>query len=127
MFAFLFILAAAAAFLALRRFGVRGTREAAAWNGGFGPPPAWLPFGDPKTQLSATGFAEPVRRAMGQAVLAPSGADLADAYLLTPLSRLNTSLTRLAERIRRATIRQRLAFVFGALVMFLLALGLGQG
>jgi formate hydrogenlyase subunit 3/multisubunit Na+/H+ antiporter MnhD subunit len=125
--AFLFILAAAAAFLALRRFGVRGTREAAAWNGGFGPPPAWLPFGDPKTQLSATGFAEPVRRAMGQAVLAPSGADLADAYLLTPLSRLNTSLTRLAERIRRATIRQRLAFVFGALVMFLLALGLGQG
>lgn len=125
--AFLFILAAAAAFLALRRFGVRGTREAAAWNGGFGPPPAWLPFGDPKTQLSATGFAEPVRRAMGQGVLAPSGADLADAYLLTPLSRLNTCLTRLAERIRRATIRQRLAFVFGALVMFLLALGLGQG
>jgi hydrogenase-4 component B len=125
--AFLFALAAAAALLALRRFGVRGTREAAAWNGGFGPPPAWLPFGDPKTQLSATGFAEPVRRAMGQGVLAPSGADLTDAYLLTPLSRLNTSITRLAERIRRATVRQRLAFVFGALVMFLLALGLGQG
>jgi hydrogenase-4 component B len=125
--AFLFALAAAAALLALRRFGVRGTREAAAWNGGFGPPPAWLPFGDPKTQLSATGFAEPVRRAMGQGILAPSGADLADAYLLTPLSRLNTSITRLAERIRRATIRQRLAFVFGALVMFLLALGLAQG
>jgi hypothetical protein len=35
-------------------------------------------------------------------------------------------LTRLAERIRRATIRQRLAFVFAALVLFLLALGLGQ-
>jgi hypothetical protein len=29
--------------------------------------------------------------------------------------------------VRRATIRQRLAFVFGALVMFLLALGLVQG
>jgi hydrogenase-4 component B len=125
--AFLLALAAAAALLVLRRFGVRGTREAAAWNGGFGPPPAWLPFGDPKTQSSATGFAEPVRRAMGQGILAPSGADLADAYLLTPLSRLNTRITRLAERIRRATIRQRLAFVFGALVMFLLALGLGQG
>ena len=125
--AFLFALAAGAALLALRRFGVRGTREVAAWNGGFGPPPAWLPFGNPKTQPSATGFAEPVRRAMGQGILAPSGADLADAYLLTPLFRLNTGITRLAERIRRATIRQRLAFVFGALVIFLLALGLEQG
>jgi hydrogenase-4 component B len=31
------------------------------------------------------------------------------------------------KHIRRATIRERLAFVFAALVMFLLALGLGQG
>jgi hypothetical protein len=36
-------------------------------------------------------------------------------------------MTRAAERIRRATIRQRLAFVFAALVMFLLALGLAEG
>jgi hypothetical protein len=34
---------------------------------------------------------------------------------------------RLAERVRRATIRERLAFVFAVLVAFLLALGLGQG
>ena len=36
-------------------------------------------------------------------------------------------LTRGAEYIRRATIRQRLAFVFLALVAFLAALGLEQG
>ncbi len=28
-----------AAYWLLRRFGVRGTREVAAWNGGFGRPP----------------------------------------------------------------------------------------
>ena len=56
-----------------------------------------------------------------------AGADLSEAYLLIPLARLNARLTRLAERIRRATLRQRLAFVFATLVIFLLALGLGQG
>lgn len=125
--AFLLALAAGIAFLALRKFGVRATRDVPAWNGGFGRPPVWLPFGDPTTQPSATGFAAPIRRAIGRGILAPSGADPAEAFLFTPLSRLHTRLTRLAEHIRRATIRQRLAFVFGALVMALLALGLGQG
>jgi formate hydrogenlyase subunit 3/multisubunit Na+/H+ antiporter MnhD subunit len=114
-----------AAFLLLRRFGVRGTREVAAWNGGFGPPPVWLPFGDPTTQPSATGFAQPVRRALGSGLLV-RGRDPAEALLLAPLFRLVLRLTRGAEYIRRATIRQRLAFVFIALVAFLLALGLGQ-
>ena len=38
-----------------------------------------------------------------------------------------TAFTRGAEYIRRATIRQRLAFVFLVLVAFLVALGLEQG
>jgi hypothetical protein len=42
------------------------------------------------------------------------------------LNRLHGQVTRLAEWVRRATVRQRLAFVFAALVMFLLVLGLGQ-
>ena len=113
-------------FCCLRRFGVRGTREVAAWNGGFGRPPVWLPFGDPATQPSATGFAEPVRRALAHGDLVRGG-DPSDALLLQPLFRLQLRLTRGAEYIRRATIRQRLAFVFVALVVFLLALGLGQG
>jgi len=120
-----FLIATAAGFV-LHRFGVRGTREVAPWNGGFGRPPVWLPFGDPATQPSATGFAEPVSRAITAGVLNP-GADPADAWLIAPLLGLNLRGVRLAERIRRATIRERLAFVFGALVMFLLALGLVEG
>jgi hypothetical protein len=60
-------------------------------------------------------------------MLATGGADPSEAYLLLPIIRLHSRLTRLAEHIRRTTIRERLAFVFAALVMFLLALGLGQG
>jgi formate hydrogenlyase subunit 3/multisubunit Na+/H+ antiporter MnhD subunit len=117
---------AAIAFFALRRFGSRGEREVPAWNGGFGKPPVWLPFGDPATQPIASGFAEPVRRVLGSAVLGPFGLDPGERFILAPLSRLHLRLTRGAEWVRRATIRQRLAFVFAVLVMFLLALGLGQ-
>jgi hydrogenase-4 component B len=123
----LILSAAGAAFLLLRRFGVRGEREVHAWNGGFGKPPAWLPFGDPATQPTATGFAEPVQRALGIALLGAAGIDPGEKYVLGPLSRLHWRVTRLAERLRRATIRQRLAFVFAAFVMFLRALGLGHG
>jgi formate hydrogenlyase subunit 3/multisubunit Na+/H+ antiporter MnhD subunit len=119
--------AAGAAVLVLRRFGARGERAAPAWTGGLGKPPAWLPFGDPHTQPSATGFAEPVRRTLGLAVLGPEGRDPGEVWLLEPLRRVHLSLTRAAERIRRATIRQRLAFVFASLVVFLLALGLARG
>jgi NADH:ubiquinone oxidoreductase subunit 5 (subunit L)/multisubunit Na+/H+ antiporter MnhA subunit len=35
-------------------------RTGAAWNGGFAPAPAWLPFGDPRTQSNGTGFVPPV-------------------------------------------------------------------
>ena len=120
-------LAAAALGFVLQRWGVRGTREVAGWNGGFGAPPPWLPFGDPATQPSATGLAEPVARAIGRGVLARDMADPTEIWLVAPLLRLHGRFVRVAERIRRATIRERLAFVFGALVVFLLALGLGEG
>ncbi|WP_297492594.1 proton-conducting transporter membrane subunit [Acidocella sp.] len=121
-----FIIAAAAGFV-LQRWGVRGTREVAAWNGGFGRAPAWLPFGDPATQPSATGFAEPVARAIARGVLGRDATDPAELYLMDPLRLLHLRGVRVAERIRRATIRERLAFVFAALVLFLLALGLAEG
>jgi hypothetical protein len=111
----------------LRRFGARGEREGAAWNGGFGKAPAWLPFGDPVLQVSATGLSEPVRRVLGPAILGRRDVDPGEAYVLEPLRRLNIAATRAAERVRRATIRQRLAFVFAALVLFLAALGFVQG
>ncbi len=124
--ALLLALATVSAWALLQKFGTRGEREVPAWTGGFGAPPVWLPFGDPKTQPTATGFAEPVQRAIAGAIGLRAGADPGETWLFTPLFRLHLRLTRLAERIRRATIRQRLAFVFAALVTFLLVLGLGQ-
>ncbi len=118
---------AGAAYLLLRKFAARGEREVPAWQGGFGKPPVWLPFGDPATQATATGFAEPVFRAIGVSLLGANRADPGERFVLEPLRRLYLKATRIAELVRRATIRQRLAFVFGALVVFLLALGLGQG
>jgi hydrogenase-4 component B len=124
--ALLLVLPAAAAWFLLRRFGARATLEVPAWTGGFGKPPVWMPFGDPKTQASASGFAEPVQRALAASLRISAGVDPGDFGLLTPIIRLHARLTRLAERIRRATIRQRLAFVFGALVLFLAVLGAGR-
>ncbi len=121
------LLAALALGFAQTRWGVRGLRETPGWNGGFGRPPAWLPFGDPHTQPSATGFAEPVARVLGRGVLGVGLGDPAERFLLAPLARLQLRGVRLAERVRRATIRERLAFIFAALVLFLLALGLGEG
>ncbi len=125
--AVLLLLLAGIAFLLLRRFGARGEREAPSWNGGFGKPPVWLPFGDPVTQPSATGFAQPVRRALGGVLLDPDVADPGETFLLLPLGRLPQVFVRLTERIRLASIRQRLAFVLAALVAVMLALGVGQG
>jgi hypothetical protein len=116
-----FLIATAIGFV-LHRFGIRGTREVPAWNGGFGRAPAWLPFGDPTTQPSATGFAEPISRAIAKGL--PGTAEL---WLIAPILRLHLRGVRLAERIRRATLRQRLAFIFAALVVFLAALGVAEG
>ena len=37
-------------------------RREPAWSGGFAPPPAWLPFGDPATQIGPASFSDPIRR-----------------------------------------------------------------
>jgi hypothetical protein len=69
-----------------------------------------------------------VRRGFAGVLLDQAGRDPGEKYVLTPLFRLHQVFVRLAERIRRATIRQRLSLVFAALVMALLALGLqGSG
>lgn len=48
----------------IRRFAiVSGPLESAEFGGGFAKPPAWLPFGDPATQITATGFAAAFRTA----------------------------------------------------------------
>jgi hypothetical protein len=50
--------------LGLWRWSLRaGPIEAPPFEDGFARPPAWLPFGDPATQINATGFAAPLRAA----------------------------------------------------------------
>ncbi|MHB1303464.1 MAG: hypothetical protein ACYCZB_08325 [Acidiphilium sp.] len=48
----------AALFLLVRRFATRaGPVELPPFEAGFARPPSWLPFGDPATQITGTGFA----------------------------------------------------------------------
>lgn len=49
--------AATGVLLGVRALGPSGHRVAPGWDGGQAPAPAWLPFGDPATQIGATGFA----------------------------------------------------------------------
>ena len=57
--------------LLVRRLAVRGERREPAWEGGAAPPPPWLPFGDPATQIAPSSLAIALR----QALLARDGAD----------------------------------------------------
>lgn len=58
------LVAAAAGSLAwvARRRMARGAVERAGWEGGFAPPPPWLPFGDPATQLGPRAIDAPLLR-----------------------------------------------------------------
>jgi hypothetical protein len=53
------------ALLWLSRRRSPGYRREPAWIGGFAPPPPWLPFGDPATQIGAASLAEPLRSVLG--------------------------------------------------------------
>jgi formate hydrogenlyase subunit 3/multisubunit Na+/H+ antiporter MnhD subunit len=72
----------------IRRRTVTGERREAAWSGGFAPPPAWLPFGDPITQYNASSFAAPLQRALELGAATP---------------RLDTLRTALVEHWRSLT------------------------
>lgn len=61
-------LGVAAVALAVRARSPAGHRVAPAWEGGQGPAPAWLPFGDPAAQIGAASFAATLPP--GMAVLA---------------------------------------------------------
>jgi hydrogenase-4 component B len=63
--ALLALLVLALAALVLRLAPAAGVARGSAWDGGFLSPPPHLPFGDPLTQPSAAGMAEPLRRMLG--------------------------------------------------------------
>lgn len=68
--ALLALFALALAALVLRLAPPGGAAQGPAWDGGFVAPPPHLPFGEPLTQPSAAGFAEPLRRLLGGPVAA---------------------------------------------------------
>ena len=109
--------------LAQLRWGVRGLRQTPAWNGGFGQPPVWLPFGDPHTQSSASGFVEPIISTLGRA----AGIDPADRFLHLPLRRFYRVALLLGVRMGRLSPRLWLAVMFAALMLALWVSALMQG
>jgi formate hydrogenlyase subunit 3/multisubunit Na+/H+ antiporter MnhD subunit len=138
MIAALLLIAGGAAFLAIRRWAVPGHRHGPAWACGFAAPPAWLPFGDPVTQYGGASFAQPLRRALGTALLAAreqvdmprpgetrparffvSARDPADAWLSAPIGWTREKLVDVADAMQFLTIRRLLSLMFVVLVLFL--------
>jgi len=123
----------------VRRRSVAGHRAAAAWDCGFAPPPAWLPFGDPATQYGGASFGQPLRRALGGALLQAretvdmplpgdtrpatlrvTAADPAAAHVFRPIARARDALSGAADAMQFLTIRSTLTLIFAVLVFFLL-------
>ncbi len=80
----LVLLSAGGLRLLARRLGPAELAESPAWDGGFAAPPPHLPFGDPATQPSAAGLAEPMRRLTGPLPRRPDLSGLRLSGLLPP-------------------------------------------
>ncbi|MCZ8142542.1 MAG: proton-conducting transporter membrane subunit [Acetobacteraceae bacterium] len=112
-----------------------GIARGPAWDCGFIAPPHHLPFGDPATQVSAAGMAQPLRRMLGKTLLAareavemPPPGNTAPARLQAgfhdpvlalisgPLPRARNRLAALAERLRDFSLRQCLGLGFAVLL-----------
>lgn len=136
----LLAVAGVALWLVFRRLGRPEAVRGPAWGCGAAPPPRWLPLGDPLTQPSAAGFAQPLRRmlaepwlarregivapepaAPGAARLGLSVGDPSLAWLLRPLGRVRDALAARAEAFRDWSLRRHLGLVLGLLVVLLLA------
>ena len=126
---------------AMRRRAVPGHRSGPAWDCGFGAPPPWLPFGDPITQYGGASFGQPLRRALGTALLgareivdmpdpgqtrparfAARRKDPATALLFQPVARWRGAWSAAADELQVLTIRRTLSVIFAVLVLFLIAI-----
>jgi formate hydrogenlyase subunit 3/multisubunit Na+/H+ antiporter MnhD subunit len=120
----------------VHRFASRAVRRAPAWDCGF-------PDSAPVTQYTADSFAQPLRRVFGsvvfrtsETVFMPPPGDIRPAsirrtaidpvwdVLYLPIARFVTRVADLMNGLQFLTIRRYLSFVFGALIMLLLALTL---
>lgn len=136
---FVFIVASASLTAwAIHRFASHAVRRAPAWDCGF-------PDASPMTQYTASSFAQPIRRVFGAVVFAahetvtmPPPGDVAPARIDKSISDpvwnrcyvpITAGIARAADLLNHLqflTIRRYLGFVFGALVLLLLALVLWQ-
>lgn len=123
--------------IATRRASPAPFATAPAWDGGYGPAPAHLPFGEPRTQPSAAGAAQPLARMLGGVALrmterhvpaAPGSPEPArfratardrgfDALHL--LRRARRMLSARAERLRNLRLQQFVGLAFATLVALL--------
>jgi hypothetical protein len=125
----------AGAALLVRRRSPAATQRGPVWNCGFIDPPAHLPFGDPLSQPSAGGMAQPLRRMLGETLLqaresvdmprpgearaghyASGFEDPSGPLLRAPVAGLRDRIAAQAERLRDLTIRGSLTLSFAALV-----------
>ncbi len=118
--------------LALRRFADQPERREPAWEGGAPPPPPWLPFGDPATQIAPRTLVLALGPALRHALGLPAVGGL-PVWRLPSWSRARPALLRmraasaLAGRLL-ADRGERLAAVASLLLLLALALGwLGTG
>ncbi len=144
--ALLLALAGLAILWAVRARAPAGVARGPAWDCGFAQPPAHLPFDDPRTQPSAAGLGQPLRRMLAQPLLGaheaahlpapgdPAPARLAAGFhdpsfplLLAPLARGRNAAAALADRLRDLSIRQALMLPFAALVALLLLVAWLEG
>jgi hydrogenase-4 component B len=126
-----------------RRHASPGHRVAPFWDCGFYAPPAWLPFGDPLTQYSGGGFAQPLQRTFGAALLrAQEHVDTPDPgetrpgrivvemhdpserLLFGPVAAARARLSDFAERVQALSVRRTLSLMFAALILFLVVVAL---
>ena len=120
-----------------RRAGRGGVRRAPAWDGGFGSPPRWLPFGDPQAQSSAAGQSQLLRHTVGRvllraeervtpAAIAWSATDPSERAVFAPLALARDRLSGWAERLQVLTARQALIVLFVVLVATLAAVAVTE-
>ncbi len=139
-------LALALLWLAVRRRSPATAERGPAWNGGFIDPPPEFVFGDPLSQPSAAGMAQPLRRMLGGTLLAaretvtmpppgdPRPARLASGFedraalaLPVPAARLGDAIAGQVERLRGLTLRGSLSLGFATLVGLLALLAWLEG
>jgi formate hydrogenlyase subunit 3/multisubunit Na+/H+ antiporter MnhD subunit len=123
MAALLLLGLAALLLAAARRVSPAAYATAPAWDGGYGPPPPHLPFGEPRTQLAAAGAGQPLGRMLGGVVLrvGEGSATARDRGFgaLHLLHRARRAASARAERLRDLRLQQFVAIAFGTLVALL--------